>query len=280
MTGAWKGGLALSNASDVGAITATSSTVQLLGNTGTTYAKGVWVQLVASTATDVAWIAFAVQTHNSGGNVFAVDIAIGGAGSEIVIVNNISIFKNPSRGDRFFFPLMIPAGTRIAGRMSSDNLGDGMNVHMETYQDQFSSAGAGSGIDTYGFSNATNLGTAVDPGGTANTKGVYSQITASLTNDLAGFMFQMDTQNNTTGTSTDLSWLIDIAVGAGGSEVIILPNFYQVSYGVNGNNLHIPTVGYMPMPIRAGTRISVRGQCSVTLTPDRTFGITLYGIRQ
>lgn len=270
----------LSNGSDLGAITATSSTVQLLGNTGTTFAKGVWVQIIASTPTDTAWVAVAAQTHSSAGIGIAVDIAIGGAGSEVVIVNNLNWSSSPSRGDRYFFPLMIPAGTRISGRMSSDQLGDGMNIHMETYQDQFSSSGVGSGVDTYGFSNATNIGTAVDPGVTANTKGVYSQITASLTNDLAGFMIQIDGQNNSTGTSGTVLWLIDVAVGAGGAEVVILPNLYQMVYGTGGTTFFIPISGYLAMPIRAGTRVAVRGQCSVTLTPDRTFGITLYGIRQ
>lgn len=280
MTGAWKGGLSLSNASDIGAITATSSTVQLLGNTGTTYAKGPWVQFTASTPTDTTWVAIAAQTHTSGGVAFAIDISIGAAGSEMVVVSNLNMSGNPSRGERFFFPFMIPAGTRIAGRMSSDGLGDGMNVHLETYQDQFSSVGVGSAIDTYGFSNAINLGIAVDPGATANTKGAYTQITASLTNDIAGFMIQLDGQGSTSGVGGATIWLIDIAVGAVGSEVVILPNLYQLGYVAGGVLFFIPMAAYMPMQIGAGTRISARAQCSTAAATDRGFGITFYGVRQ
>lgn len=280
MTGAWKGGHAFSNATDIGAVTASTSTVQLLGDGATTYAKGAWVEMTASTSTDIAWINFVGQTHNSAGIAFAVDIGIGAAASEIVVVNNLCFSATTSAGQVFLFPFMVAAGTRIAARMSSSSVSDAMYVKIEAYQDLFASSGLGCAVDTYGFSNATNLGTSVDPGAAANTKGAYSQITASVTNDLAGFMLVIDSQSDTTGVVGNVSWLIDVAVGANGSEVVILPNLYQNATSSSGVLFYIPLAIYRPIQIRSGTRIAIRAQCSTATSPDRTIGFTVYGIRQ
>lgn len=278
MTGAWRGGLALSNAVTLGVTPATSQTLSVFGSTTTTYAKGAWAQAVASAASDSTWMQVFAQTATSGGSAFAVDVGVGASGSEVVVVSNLCFSQLSSWAASYLFPLAIQAGTRIAVRASSNLTFDVLQAQLITFDDTFSSVGVGSGVDTYGFSNATNYGTAIDPGGTANTKGAYSQISASLTNDLSGFMLCFDNQAN--GGSALVTTLVDIAVGGSGSEVVIIPNYCLV-YTLGGSQNSMPGAvsHYLPIPIAAGTRVAARAQCSTATSPDRIIGMSFYGVR-
>lgn len=282
MTGAWRGGLSLSNAQTYGVTPATSLAFGCNGSATTTYAKGSWTQMTAAATYDSTWIMVWVQTAFSGGWAVAVDIGVGASGSEVVIVNNLAFTQyQSSTSGRFFFPLTIQAGTRIAARASSNFTNDSMQVQIVCFDDSFLSAGAGSAVDTYGFSTAVNLGTAVDCGATANTKGAYTQIASSLTADISGFIINIDNQSATDAAGAQVAALIDVAVGGSGSEVVILPNLQTFWFtGATSNAVGTPLLPYLPLPIAAGTRIAVRGQCSTAVSPDRVFGVTLYGVRQ
>lgn len=281
MTGAWKGGAAYSNGTSIGATLAASTGTTLFGSSSTTFTKGVWAQLIASTATDITQLMIVGQGFTSGGTAFAVDIGVGTSGSQQPIINNLNFSQTSSYGAVYSFPVNIPAGTALWGRVSANDINDVFVIGVNAFQDMYTSAGSGSAIDTYGFSAATNLGTAVDPGGSANTKGSYTTIIPSVTNDLAGFILAFDMQGITTGSvGGGLSWLIDIAVGASGSEQVIIPNLYQFGLTPAGGVFLIPFNTYLPIQLPAGTRISARAQCTATTSPDRLFGLSLYGVRQ
>lgn len=86
--------------------------------------KGGFTQLIASTSVD--YLGFYVEVNlgdtNTSASVGAfslIDIAIGGAGSEIIIVPNIQWYHGASR-PRQFYPIPIPAGTRISARCQAD----------------------------------------------------------------------------------------------------------------------------------------------------------------
>jgi hypothetical protein len=279
MTGAWKAGLAFSNATSIGAQLASTFGLTVTGSSST-FTKGAWTQVIAATATNIAWVMVMGQTEASSGTAFALDLGTGAGGSEVAIVNNLNFSSTQSGGVCYLLPLQIGVGTRIAARVSSNAASDNFHFTLTTFQDSALSCGVGSAIDTYGFNTATNLGAAVDPGGTINTKGAYTQITASTTNNLAGFIVYMDGQNTTTGSAGNLDWFFDIAVGASGSEQIIVPNLYQVGFCNPDQVLFIPMNVYLPIQIGAGTRISARSQCLSNASPDRLLGITIYGVRQ
>lgn len=279
MTGAWRGGLATTNATDIGAVTGTSGGT-IMNGAATAYTKSAWTQLTASTTTDVSWVLVEVETLTSGGQYFAVDLGVGASGFEVAIVNNLVFSAPGSFSNVYHLPLSIPAGTRVSARFSSSNGYDTLPINLLGFQDTYPSASTGSAVDTYGFSATTNIGAAVDPGGTINTKGAYTQITASTTADICGIVINYDAQTTTTGTGTIPQWLVDVAIGASGSEVVVIPNKWMVSYAAGTASLYLAVSHYMPIPIPAATRIAVRAQCSVNATPDRIFGVTIYGVRQ
>lgn len=114
-----------SDTTAAGAITAS-------GNSGS---DSAWAELVASTSKNYAALMVAptlktdlVRTSGA----FAIDLAIGGSGSEIEIVSNLANFvdSNQMRNLSYAgpFPLNLPANTRIAGRVrcnsaSADSFG-------------------------------------------------------------------------------------------------------------------------------------------------------------
>lgn len=279
MTGAYAGGLQISAGTDLGTVAA-NSTGPILSTAGTSFVKGAWTQIVASLSQDASWMMFFLETINSSGTNYAVDIGVGGSGSEVAIVSNL-LFSGQTAGFvRYMFPLSIPAGTRVSARTAGNGApGGGLSVGFTVFSDSYQSAGCGSAVDTYGLNSATILGTAVDPGGTANTKGAYSQIVSSTFADIGGIFVVFDSQNTASGSSNVSTSLIDIAVGASGSEVVIVPNtllsiFLGGSAAILGG--YLP---YMPIQIPAGSRIAVRSQSSTNVSPDRVIGCTIFGVR-
>lgn len=279
MTGAYAGGLQLSAGADLGTVAA-NSTGPVLNTGGSSFVKGSWSQIVASLAQDCSWMMFYIETLNSSGTNYAVDIGVGSSGNEVVIVANLLFSSQSAGGIRYMFPLNIPAGTRVAARVAGNGSpGGGLSVGFNVFSDTYQSAGCGSAIDTYGLNSATILGTAVDPGATVNTKGAYSQVVASTVADIAGIFVAFDQQNTGSGSSNAIYYLVDIAVGLSGSEVVIIPNVLLSAYvGTSATQLdgHLP---YVAVQIPAGSRIAVRCQSSTNTSPDRVIGCTIFGVR-
>ena len=91
---------------------------------------------------------------------------------------------------------------------------------------------------------------AVTSSATVNTKGAYTQLLASSGFDYDGLLVMFAV------VSTNVSYLIDVAIGAAASEVLIAENLHA-SWGNN-----IPQWFYIPRAIPAGTRVAARSQAS------------------
>ena len=106
-----------------------SATPTLLDGTtvtaaGSAHTKGSWVQLIATTAYD--WHGFWLATGSTftSGTVTSqlLDIGVGGAGSETVLLPNVHSgwrANTDDTVDMFFVPLFIPKGSRVAARVQS-----------------------------------------------------------------------------------------------------------------------------------------------------------------
>jgi hypothetical protein len=283
MAGAWGGVFTLSEATDIGTTSSGASNGTIpISSTTTTYAKGVWSQLISSTVYDASWIRVTLCGEGQAGRQIAVDIGVGSSGNEVVVISNLGMGSYGTQQVSYMFPFSVPLGTRISTRISSSFTSENsVAVQCTLFADGYMSPGVVSAIDTYGFSNTTNLGVQVDPGATSNTKGAYTQITAATSNDISGFMLMFDTQAAASPHSEVVDFLVDLAVGSSGNEVVILPNWLQIAYSYTNKN-YFPNgvTPYIPMQIPSGTRIAARAQASLSTTPDRQFGLTLYGVRR
>ena len=266
----------------------TGSTGNSLTSGATIGAIGAYTTIVASTAYDAAWLDLMMNSYSAGAHsatcTYSVTLAVGSVGNEVPFASDIVYDCPTSSGhaQHFEFPVNIPAGSRISAALRSfaSATTDFLNVAVELSDSPLSGIQGFSGhLDTYGFNTTTMIGAAVDPGGTINTPGAYTQITASLTNDIAGFLIGIDNQGNL-GAGFNGMYLVDIATGAAASEVIFLPKL-QLSRSNFGPPIieSPPYFGPIFRSIPAGTRVAIRAQSSMNTATYRVFGATLYGIR-
>jgi hypothetical protein len=222
-----------------------------------------------------------VQLQGDGTGSFGVDIAVGASGSEKVIASNLLVHINSGAiFGSYAFPVQIPAGSRIASRCQSHTASDGSGaiVQVILFDGAFSQIEGSAGLDAIGFDAVNTQGTQIDPGTTVNTKGAYTQLIASTPRDYMGFIINTDQGNQSTG-GTSSNGLLDIAIGASGSEVPIVTNIMVArrSSGLLQSPLSMP---HLPIAIPAGTRIAARTSSSINTATYRITGVTLYGVYQ
>jgi hypothetical protein len=247
-----------------------------------------FVQLIASTARDSTWCLINVVDYTTSVGLASgfMNLAIGASGSEAVIVTGLSVprgYSSSSISENqacYLFPLVLPAGTRLAAQIQSWVASELYRVNLALFDDAFGSVCGGGAIDTYGYNSGTSQGTTLDAGATANTKGAYVQLTGSTTNDLAGFFLGFDTVGSSPG-SVDAAFSLDIAVGASGSEVIVFPDFPVHVKNISSPARNITPIGspYFPIPVPAGSRVAARVQCSSTTSTVRVLNVIFYGVR-
>jgi hypothetical protein len=247
-------------------------------NSGSANTKGAYVQVIPSMPFD-GYIELYVRPGYAYDTL--LDIAIGAAGSELVVLSNL-IYANPAVqtygvSSLLNLPFIIPSGTRIAVRSQNTGTDYGVFMYAIAYRPQgYHGLLPLTYFDTYGAATADSGGTAYDPGSSANTKGGYLQITPSLTNSIRGFFLGIGSLANT--VTTTASWKISVGIGGEGSEVDVVNDW---RFTVNSGN-HLFNPRWSPIfwtPVVAGTRMAVNAQCSITDATDRKFDVVLYGVR-
>lgn len=282
MAGGWPLGMALANPVSYGANTTNSMGTGVASST-TANTKGSYVELFGSpTTSDMTWAHVTIDCSPfsvGGAESSAIDLAIGASGSQQVVVSNLLNYGQVA-GDTYdytcsyFFPLALPSGTHLWARsQTTQTSGDPVGVSLIGFDSSFHDApGAScSCYDTYGFVSGSTMGTTLTASGTANLKGAYSTIVSSVAHAIQGFFLAFDSQ----GSGSNTLALIDLAIGAAGQEVVIMPNILVFS---NSAGVVMPqTTPFIPIAIKLGTRIAARCQSS---SGGKTYGITLYGLRQ
>jgi hypothetical protein len=110
-----------------GADTAVSSGTRIEGDAASAiHTKTAWAELTPSTSDDIslAYFCMAAGTPNSSNSTeFLVDFATGGAGSEVVLAENLAISTDVNtRINQAAYgpiPISVPAGTRLSYRFQS-----------------------------------------------------------------------------------------------------------------------------------------------------------------
>jgi hypothetical protein len=105
--------------------------------------------------------------------------------------------------------------------------------------------------------------------GAANVKGSYAQLISSTARAYSGIFFTVDCLFSAPARL----YLIDLAIGAAASEVIMIPNIYVNFKGADSGGCTCS--GFIPMSIAAGTRIAARCQQDSTASAIQ---ITAYGV--
>lgn len=257
----------------------TDGVATLCSASATANTKGSYTELSSSTPIDADGVWLICPSDDDAD--FLIDLAVGAAGSETIVLPDLFMSNGNNSGGptgpMVYFPISIPSGTRVAARCQASRANAEPEGLIVLVKGGFPTAHDGlSRVAAYGISTTDSGGTSVDPGGTANTKGSYSEIVASTTDSIRLLYMAFGNQQNT-GASRG-RWFFDLAIGAAGSEQVILAN---VPVRVGPANVKAPVVpqiiGPFIMDIPAGTRLAVRAQSTITDATDRLLDVALYG---
>lgn len=219
-------------------------------------AYGSYVELSAATGFEYHGLWVLVGNPSAANASFR--LAIGGAGSEQVIADQIYCPSPSTRQQLFqiYMPLKVPAGVRLAISMSR-NAGTTGTFAVAVI------GMAGGTTWPVGYQRATGYGpTAAAPNGvtvtasaSAHTKGSYAELTSSTTNPMR--LMQVVIAGNETSTGFQF---VDVAVGAASSEVIVVPNLVLRTHAntQEANGL----VYTLPVNQPSGVRVAARCQAT------------------
>jgi hypothetical protein len=241
--------------------------------------KGTYVELTASSTNDASLIYVELVPLGATSADYLFDVAVGAAASEQVILENLIACRVTAAtgrlGAHYMFPVSIPAGTRVAARCQDTTGGQGTRVSALLMSQSFLPSRPLGIVTTYGANTADSGGTQVDPGGTANTYGAFSEITSSTTRPTR--MLYVGFGNQVNAARTNCSWRVDLAVGAGGSEQDIIESIL-VSGDAPSDSLSPMCAGPFPVSIPSGTRIAANARCDTNDATDRLLDVVLYGV--
>jgi hypothetical protein len=231
---------------------------------GSSHALGTKVELFSATTHDAHWI------HIMFGDTFGsntrtdqlVNIYIGANGSEQVLIPNLlagwagHITTAPGyRG--YWFPLFIPAGSRIAAANQALIASDTVRVLVELFGGGEPLGWTGRGVECVGADTANSIGVSVTAGGAS--EGSFTDI--GTTAKEWRYILPMaqgtlaDTATGTTAMAMD--------IGVGGAVYKDLKEFWNLR---TTNETSAPADGGMGRfaVIPAGTALQLRGQDAFT----------------
>lgn len=199
---------------------------------------------------------------------FLMDIAIGGAGSEVVVCPNVFWSGIKGQTKYIHLPIQIPAGATVSICGQSATGGQQWYAWFVFLRRGLWGVPSGGQIISVGEVTASSRGTQVDPGASAGTYGAWAQLTASTSADITALYPNMG--HALAVSSQAAQGYFDIGVGAAASEIPIIENF---PYGQDGaNNVGSGGPGFwLPVNIPAGSRIAVRARINVNTNPGRQF---------
>ena len=234
------------------------------------YTKGNYADLIAPAPFDIKnfWIA-CVEDDRATRQV--ADIAVGASGSEKIFLSDYSITHLNSYGmtRHRLLPMhfQVKAGERVSARSADNTNNSEYNYQVSSFVARQSTfLPDATNIEGYSFGvDGSSYQTSIDPGGTVSTYGSYYQLIASTPWDAKG-LFLVTGINNAAPSSA--WWYFDVAVGAEGSEVNIFTGAFNL---INATDPGLKFLPYIPIPIKAGTRISARALCSINDAADRLF---------
>lgn len=184
------------------------------------------VELLASSAFDAFGIVVGlgnVGTAAGTNTRTLVDIMVGGGGSEIVLIPDLMCGQaGESAGASsgpvyYYFPIYIPAGTRLSARSQSVAGSDTVHVSVALLQNQIAGKWYGSRVTAYGPSTATSTGVSHTPS-TVGSYATTTQINAAIANRIKAMQIGVDLFTGSSGAS--VRHLVRIAAGSSTNYVV------------------------------------------------------------
>ncbi len=259
---------------DYASTPATSRGITLTAGAVAHVEGATWTELIASTSAPATWMLVALSSRAVGR--YFVDIGIGASTAEKVVVADLfseMVVSNEERDRCYLLPVGVPASSRISARVQSSAVSGPVDVTLHLVTGTMKYPDTGTVVESMGLTAATTRPFAVDPGAVINTWGAWVELTASTPFPIFWLVVAMGHGANLTGLSG--SHLVDIGVGAAGSEKRVIPNIS--TEGATAVDTH-PNVPFYPTCIPAGSRLAVRASATVTTATSRIIDVCVYGV--
>lgn len=243
--------------------------------TPTVGSKGSWAEAIAALANDTFGLLICINTNSTSGasRNSIVDIGIGASGSEVVLVpdligGNATGYATGGNGLWYFFPVAIPAGTRVAVRAQS-TVTTAFRVFIQGFQKPANPAM----MKNAAFVEAIGM---TAPNGTAVTCGTSSEGAWTLlgTTSRQCWLWQVGAQVQPGDTLHNAVAIhIDLAEGDGTNFRTLIQDAVLSTTTNEQASMPPITIG-CEVPVAAGSSIYARAQTSGTADP---LYITAYG---
>jgi hypothetical protein len=241
---------------------------------GSANTKGSYSAAISSTARNASGLIAYLEVLSATAD-YLLDIAIGAAGSEQVIAENL-IFSGATYSTRttsvVHLPISIKAGTRISCRIQSTtgSATATISISLINFDTRIPSY---SKMTTLGANTADSGGISIDTGGVSGTYGSYTEISASISDNFKAIAVGIGNQVNNARQTTFFT--VRVGIGAAGSEQAILYIIEQSSNAPNAIQTISPP---FPIWVKSGSRLAVSGSSGTTDATDRLFDVILYGL--
>jgi hypothetical protein len=224
--------------------------------------EGAWEELIASTALQSEWGMIAARTIGASGvdTGALIDLGIGAAASEVVILPNINMGEAEgvptpsSQGKVSPFPQRIAASSRVAVRMEAAVNSETAEVAIWLFQNVHHVENVGTGV-TYGADEDAGdaCGTSVTPG--SGAFGTWTEI-GTTSADHNVWVVGMDLLGNTAVSNLDV--LVQIGHGPNSGAVTTIGG--SIRFRVNSVESIVGPVPDVPMftTVSSGTKIWAR----------------------
>ena len=265
----------------------------LTGTTGTTitangtpHNEGAWTQLDASTSIDADAIWLLINRPSAAMRGL-LDIGIGASGQEVVLVDNflIDTARANCHGYHAWFPVPVPAASRLAARIRASVGSVSVNVDVLLHRYGIPSDDYLRAVDTYGTDTTAGSGASsgtldsggstVDPGASINTRGAWKELSSSIPNPISWLLLSVGLNVNTAATTA--AWVLSVATGAASSEQVVATGYTLVANTTT--DMVTPNTVLLPCALPAGARLAVAAECTISDATDRLLQVAGYGFR-
>lgn len=225
--------------------------------------KGSWAEAIPSLDADTFGLLICINGNNvsAGSRNSVVDIGIGAAGSEVVLVpdligGNAMTYIQNGGGLWYFFPVRIPAGTRVAVRAQGTVVTD-FHVFIQAFQQPAdpSQVKAAAKIEAIGMT--APQGTSVAPNTTG--EGTWTLLGATTREN---WFWQLGAQVQSSDTTHNNNAVhVDLAEGDGTNFRVIMDSVLLSTNTTEGGVL-VPQFINCAKRVPAGRNIYARAQVS------------------
>lgn len=220
----------------------------------TVHTKGAYVELIAQTpfvADVLKIIPYGTDTTSH----WLIDIAIGAAGSETIILENLqySIITRGVPGHALDLLMSIPAGSRISARVQGPLASEAVSINCQIAQLPFARVSPfNAPVLSIGANAANSSGVSIPIPATAGAFGAWTELSASTPSR----MRLICPTFSSSGQPENTNVTVELGVGAAAAEVTIFSATLLHRGEITGWHPH--HLGWLQLDIPASTRVAAR----------------------